>query len=114
MRTATTLDIVVRTTAVPATYRVTERIYFYDSASHYMTQCGIITSLHSGAGTGTSDTGPYSVVIPNGAKFVRVEADLQAPGAKHTYVLVSTVNSGAVKIPAASALGPVPMTIWSK
>ena len=114
MRTATTLDIVVRTTAVPATSRVTERIYFYDSTSRYMTQCGIITSLHSGAGTGTSDTSPYSAVVPAGAKFVRVNAVLSARGPKHTYVPVSTVNSGAVEIPPASASGPVPMTIWAK
>ena len=114
MRTATTLDIVVRTTAVPANDRMTERVYFYDSTSGYITQCGIITSLHSGAGTGTSDTNPYSAVIPDGTKFVRVEAVLSAPGPKRTYAAVHTVNSGAVEIPPASDSGPVPMTIWAK
>lgn len=113
MRTATKLDIVVRTTAVRARDRVTERIYFYDSTSRYITECGIITSLHSGAGTGTSDTSPYSAAIPSGAKFVRVEAVLSALGPKQTYAAVDTVNSGDVVIPAVSPSGPFPTPVRS-
>lgn len=112
MRAAMTLDIVVRTTAVPATARVTERVYFYDSASDYITQCGVTTSLHSGAGTGTSDTNPYAAPIADGAAFVRVEAVLSASGPKRIYTAVDTIDSGLVEIPAASDLGPFPMAIW--
>jgi hypothetical protein len=114
MRTATTLDIVVRTTAVPARDRVTERVYFYDSASGFITECGIITSLQPGASPRTSDTRPYSALIPDGATFVRVEATVSARGPKQTYVAVDTVKSGAVEIPPLSSSGSVPMTIWAK
>jgi len=114
MRTATTVDIVVRTTAAPARDKVSEQISFYDSASGYISGCGTFASLHSGAGTNTSDTNPYLMIIPTGAKYVRVEASLWEPGPKQTYVAVNTAKSDLVTIPPASISGPVPMTIWAK
>lgn len=112
-RTATELGIVVRTTAVPSTYRVTERIYFLSVSGSVLSQCGSIMPLWSGAGTGTSSTQPYAAPLPAGAVSVRVEADLSQIRAKRTAVTVDSVDSGPVAIPAlppgANTIG---MNIW--
>jgi hypothetical protein len=98
-RYATHLDIVVRTTSVPASYRITENIYLYDVSGTLVDRCGTFASLHSGAGTGTSSTNPYVVPLPEDAKAVKVVVTLSQVQVKRAPVVVDTVDSGKVSIP---------------
>jgi hypothetical protein len=114
-RTAGSLDVVIRTTVVPATYRVSEHIYFYDSALVVVGQDAGTFGLRSGAGTGTSATQSIPEAIPAGAESVRVEVVLSQEQRKHPMVVVDTVGLVAVTIPVLpSGWDSMPMTIWAR
>jgi hypothetical protein len=115
-RTNSSLDIVVRTTAVPATYRVCEHIYFYDSAYVLVGQDAGSFPRCSGAGTGTSTAQPNSEMIALGAQSVRIEAVLSQTQRRHPMVVVDTVDKAPpVTIPVLpSGWVSMPLTIWAR
>jgi hypothetical protein len=113
VRSATALDIVVQTTAVPSTYQIAENIYIYDSQGTRLHECGGTIQLHSIAGTKSSDTSANPVVIGAGDNTVQVIAQLVGKQGKRSVDVGEPVDSHQVAIePLPAGMDVIVMTIY--